>query len=120
MSEGDAPDEASGRYGNGWVILEGERYRLIPYGGETDGDGVDVFATPCHRCGAEPGARHSEGCSMGEWNRRPPFCRDCGTPIGELHAMECVIEDCPCCGGQYVACECVGSEDEDYEDHEAR
>jgi len=108
-------EEASGRHGNGWVILEGERYQLVAYGSETDDDGVDIFATPCHLCGAEPGRRHVRGCPMGRWNRRPEHCRDCGTPIGALHAMECGIERCPRCNGQYASCDCDGSEDAGYE-----
>jgi hypothetical protein len=106
----DAPQEATGRWGNGWIVLEGSPHQLIPYGSETI-DGVDVFSTPCHLCDAAPGARHKRGCSMGMWHRRPQRCRDCGTEIGELHALTCGIERCPCCGGQSVSCSCNGSED---------
>lgn len=106
-----APDEATGRWGNGWVILEGSAYRLVPYGAETIDGGIDPFQQPCHRCGTEPGQRHRDACTMGTWHRRPDHCRDCGVAIGELHHMNCVVERCPRCEGQYCSCECDGSED---------
>lgn len=35
-------------------------------------------------------------------------CGDCGAEPGELHAMECDLEVCPCCGGQLISCGCRG------------
>jgi hypothetical protein len=32
--------------------------------------------------------------------------------------MNCVVELCPACGGQYASCECEGSEDGPDEDGE--
>lgn len=94
------------------VLIEGKRYQLIPYGDETI-DGGDVFARPCHVCGAEPDSRHSRRCSVGRGAlyQRPVMCRDCGVPVGYHHVGGCGIEQCPRCGDQYMSCECDSSED---------
>ena len=110
-----APKTFTGRWGNGWVLLDGKPHQLVPYGEETE-DGVDPYSTPCHVCDAEPGTRHAKGCAMGTWHRRPAECRDCGVAIGELHAMNCVVERCPACEGQYAGCDCDSSEDGPDED----
>jgi hypothetical protein len=34
-------------------------------------------------------------------------CRDCGVSPGELHKRGCLIERCPFCNGQLVACGCI-------------
>ncbi len=97
----------------GTVTIEGRQYRLIPYGSE-----AGAFDGPCHHCGAELETRHSSVCPMGPGRRyqRPPACRDCGRSIGQLHVLNCGIERCPHCAGQYATCGCVGSEDAPDED----
>lgn len=34
------------------------------------------------------------------------FCSDCAAAIGEYHGPYCDQEECPCCGGQMLSCEC--------------
>jgi hypothetical protein len=94
------------------VVLERTEYELIPYGDEKL-DGVDLFTLDCHICGTPPGHRHHAGCAMGAGRRhvRPPACRDCGVAIGHVHVLGCGIEQCPRCDGQYMSCDCDGSED---------
>jgi hypothetical protein len=67
---------------DGWpthyVSLDGRRWPRIAYGNES----VD--------CGAD---------------RHP--CRDCLVVKGEYHVSPiCEVEQCPCCGGQFVSCDC--------------
>jgi len=102
-----------------WVLLEGEPYRLVPYGNERSEDGRDYFSDPCHLCGALPHQYHTDDCRLGAGSlyQRPARCRDCGCGMGALHRLNCGIEQCPRCGGQYSSCDCNGSEDED-EDEE--
>ncbi len=105
--EGEAPVAV-----NGWVIIEGGHYMLIPYGAERDEDGKLWFETPCHLCAAVAGAFHESDCPMGPGlYAQPEQCRDCGVALGKLHVMGCGIERCPRCGHQYMTCECNGSED---------
>lgn len=33
-------------------------------------------------------------------------CRDCGAMPGHLHHPGCLIEECPVCGCQVLACDC--------------
>lgn len=96
------------------VQLEGQSFRLVPYGSERI-DGSDVFREPCNLCGASPGTLHSPRCRLGagHLHSRPEHCRDCGVAIGEVHVKGCVVEQCPRCGGQYMSCACSGSEDSD-------
>lgn len=39
-----------------------------------------------------------------------PTCRDCGAARGELHVPTCCWEQCACCGGQAISCECESVE----------
>lgn len=98
-----------------WVLLEGEPYPLVAYGDERDDEGRDYFSTPCSACGTPPRRLHADGCPLGAGHRyeRPARCRDCACRIGEIHRLNCGIEQCPRCGGQYSSCSCDGSEDED-------
>lgn len=104
--EGDATEPLD------FVLIEGTRYRPIPYGEERI-HGVDLFSVPCHLCDAAPGAHHRPSCAIGAGLRhhRPLKCRDCGVAIGRNHVLPCGIEQCPRCGGQYVSCACDSSED---------
>lgn len=44
-------------------------------------------------------------------------CGDCGVSRGELHLDGCDIEVCPCCGGQYMCCECRTEHDDEYDSY---
>lgn len=35
-----------------------------------------------------------------------PKCRDCFVAIGQLHVPSCCVELCPCCGEQFISCDC--------------
>ena len=96
------------------VLIEGERYPLVPYGDEVDWDDVPFFTKPCHVCGVQPGDDHKKTCALGPGRPyvRLPHCRDCGVPIGHIHVLTCGIEQCPRCSHQYMACPCRGEEDE--------
>lgn len=98
--------------GDGWVVIEGGHYLLIPYGAERQENGLLWCESPCHLCGSPSGAFHEPDCSMGPGlHQQPKSCRDCGVPVGRLHVVGCGIEQCPRCGGQYMSCKCDGSED---------
>ncbi len=34
-------------------------------------------------------------------------CGDCAVIKGQLHVEGCDIEECPCCRGQYLSCDCI-------------
>lgn len=85
------------------VILRGKRYRKVRFGDEirhwkppmTDDFKVkwaDIITRPCH---------------------------DCGVSRGELHLDGCDMEACPCCGGQYMCCDCRIDDDYDLEEPDA-
>jgi hypothetical protein len=98
--------------GDGWVMIEGGHYMLVPCGAERDENGNLWFETPCHLCAAVPGAFHEPDCPMGRGlYQLAEQCRDCGVALGKLHVMGCGIERCPRCCGQYMSCSCNGSED---------
>ena len=97
---------------DGWVVIEGGHYMLIPYGAEHEEDGTPWFESPCHICGTAAHTFHETGCPMGPGLlERPETCRDCGIAVGKYHVMGCGIERCPRCSGQYMSCSCDGSED---------
>jgi hypothetical protein len=100
-----------------WVQLEHGSFRLIAYGDERDDNGNDPFSLPCHVCGAKPHQLHFQDCPMGHGSlyQRPTYCRDCGCRIGNLHVLNCGVEQCPRCGYQYASCDCNGSEDSEHE-----
>ncbi len=58
-------------------ILNGKAFKRVAYGKERDDWGA---------------------------NRQP--CHDCGVTKGQLHRVGCDAEECPCCGGQSILCEC--------------
>lgn len=46
-----------------------------------------------------------------DWGAGP--CRDCAAIEGEFHAIGCVVERCPACGGQASSCDCEYDGDEE-------
>ena len=42
-------------------------------------------------------------------------CRDCGAKPGGLHALGCDVERCRLCDGQAISCDCVHSEDPEWD-----
>ena len=44
----------------------------------------------------------------GDWYFGEPkaTCGDCGVKYGETHLEGCDIERCPCCGLQFISCDC--------------
>jgi hypothetical protein len=94
----------------GWVLLEGRRYDLLPYGHETV-EGLDPYQHPCVDCDAEPGTGHRPPCSERAIHARPARCPECDAALGEIHQLGCTVEVCPRCEHQYMRCGCEGSED---------
>jgi hypothetical protein len=35
-----------------------------------------------------------------------PHCGDCAVMVGQFHVPGCDIEECPCCRGQLLSCDC--------------
>lgn len=64
------------------VLIEGETFTRIPYGSESDDYGADDHA-----------------------------CGDCGVVKGQYHVMDCDVEECPRCNGQFISCDCGDDEE---------
>jgi hypothetical protein len=89
------------------VEVNGILYDRIPWGAEFP------WHSGCPACGEESGRPHAASCpraaNTGEalvmsGPLRP--CRDCGANVGEIHAFNCGLEDCPNCHHQFASCEC--------------
>lgn len=83
------------------ILIEGVEYAPIPHGRETRfwrarrlGDTALSDVIP-----NDPNFR----------------CHDCGVTIGGIHPLECDVEECPRCHGQFLSYEC-GDEFDDDED----
>jgi hypothetical protein len=59
------------------IVLNGKEFPRIKYGSESDDWGADS-----HPCG------------------------DCAVLKEQFHVQSCDIEECPCCGGQLLSCDC--------------
>ena len=96
----------------GWILIDGQSYSLIPYGSELL-EGASPVSRPCGVCGAEPDSRHERSCTLGRGAvyRRPAKCRDCRVEVGSVHRAGCGVEQCPRCGRQFASCSCDSSED---------
>jgi hypothetical protein len=66
------------------VMIGGERFRRVRYGEEA-----------------------------ADWGSGAHPCRDCSAIAGEYHAIGCVVERCPACGGQASSCDCEYDGDDD-------
>lgn len=81
-------------------LLKSKRYKRIRYGYEK-----------CINENGEP-YKDENGDSI-DWKKitlkRP--CHDCGAIVGQLHVFGCDMEQCACCGGQRLGCECKLDED---------
>jgi hypothetical protein len=64
------------------IVIEGRSYQPIRYGGEPGFGGV---RRQCHDCEVRPGQVHHHGCD---------------------------VEQCPACGGQSIACDCIWAGEE--------
>jgi hypothetical protein len=48
--------------------------------------------------------RYGEEAQDRAADRQP--CRDCGVVKGQLHVINCDVEQCPVCGRQAITCDC--------------
>ena len=71
--------------------IDGEVFERIPFGEDYAGEASDA-----------------------------PSCRDCAAARGQLHVPICCLEQCPCCGGQAIGCNCIHDEDLEDEDGEVQ
>ncbi len=63
------------------IKINGIEYLPIPYGKET---------------------------AWEQYNLTPgETCRDCETPLGKYHHLNCCVEQCPVCGEQWISCNCI-------------
>lgn len=55
-----------------------------------------------------------------EWGASQRPCHDCGVRKDQYHVPGCDVEQCPCCGGQRLLCDCDYEEEreEDAEEGE--
>ena len=68
-----------------YYLIDDKKYERVKYGDEKDDWGADK-----HPCG------------------------DCGVLKGQFHAsLLCDMEECPCCGGQVISCDCEKERIED-------
>jgi hypothetical protein len=71
------PDRIQAAQGSRDLLIEGVRFSRIPYGSESESRGADTHP-----------------------------CRDCRVIKGEFHVSGCDVEECPCCHGQLITCDC--------------
>ena len=105
MPESTVPDGFDGFMER--VEVNGILYDRIPWGAEP------TWHESCPGCGGEPGRPHTARCpraaNTGEVlviSGPSGPCRDCGAAVGEIHAFNCSLEDCPHCHRQFASCEC--------------
>lgn len=81
-------------------ILNGKKYKRIRYGYEKF---VDENGKPYK----------DESGNLIDWEKTAISmpCHDCGVIFGQLHLHGCDVEQCACCGGQRLGCECTAEED---------
>ena len=63
------------------VLIQGKKYKKVRYGNEMDDWGADQHG-----------------------------CHDCRVIKGQLHVLTCDGEECPCCRGQLISCDCEPEE----------
>ena len=80
-------------------ILMGKRYKRIRYGYEKF---IEENGKP----------DKNESGDYIDWKKTSMQipCHDCWVVFGQLHLYGCDVEQCACCGGQRLGCECAGDE----------
>lgn len=71
------PDKIIDAQKQPYYLINGEKYKRIPYGSENDDWEADKY--PCH---------------------------DCRIIKGQYHVKSCDVEQCPLCGKQALSCNC--------------